>query len=118
MLKCYNVLRFLLQEGEVYILPTIRINAGQYRGKLSYTEVLRALCAGFNKNDEPAACNKVGEADCRVGAPGDVDCKNRWALQILLSVWLAVTWHCSKAVCVNSVQASQVMSTETPVQFA
>jgi hypothetical protein len=64
-------------EGEVYILPTIRINEGQYRGKLSYTEVLRALCAGFNKNDEPAACNKVGEADCRVGAPGDVDCKNR-----------------------------------------
>ena len=61
----------------MYILPTIRINEGQYRGKLSYAEVLRALCAGFNKNDEPAACNKVGEADCRVGAPGDVDCKNR-----------------------------------------
>jgi len=63
----------------VYILPTIRINEGQYRGKLSYTEVLRALCAGFNKNDEPAACNTVGEADCRVGAPGDVDCSSRRA---------------------------------------
>ena len=61
----------------MYILPTIRINEGQYRGKLSYTEVLRALCAGFNKNDEPAACNKVGEADCRVGAPGDSDCSAR-----------------------------------------
>lgn len=61
----------------MYILPTIRINEGQYRGKLHYGEVLRALCAGFNKNDEPAACNKVGDADCRVGAPGDVDCKNR-----------------------------------------
>jgi len=65
------------KEGEVYILPTIRINEGQYRGKLSYTEVLRALCAGFNKNDEPAACNRVGDADCRVGAPGDVDCSSR-----------------------------------------
>ena len=28
------------QEGEVYILPTIRINEGQYRGKLSYAEVI------------------------------------------------------------------------------
>ena len=27
------------ETGEVYILPTIRINNGQYRGKLSYTEV-------------------------------------------------------------------------------
>lgn len=34
------------QEGEVYILPTIRINEGQYRGKLSYTEVpLRTSCS-------------------------------------------------------------------------
>lgn len=63
--------------GEVYILPTIRINGGQYRGKLSYTEVLRAVCAGFNKNNEPAACNKVGEDDCRVDALGYMDCKDR-----------------------------------------
>jgi len=28
--------------GEIYILPTIRINGGQYRGRLSYTEVFRA----------------------------------------------------------------------------
>lgn len=65
------------KEGEVYILPTIRINEAQYRGRMSYTEVLRALCAGFNKNDEPAACNSVGEADCREGAPGDTDCRGR-----------------------------------------
>lgn len=67
------------QTGEVYILPTIRINGGQYRGKLSYTEVLRAVCAGFNKNNEPAACNKVGEDDCRVDALGYMDCKERSA---------------------------------------
>ena len=46
--------------GEVYILPTIRINDGQYRGKLAYTEVLRALCAGFTKGTEP----QVGVGAC------------------------------------------------------
>ena len=44
---------------QVYILPTIRINNGQYRGKLSYTEVLRAICAGFTKNAEPKVCMRV-----------------------------------------------------------
>ncbi len=66
-----------VQEGEVYILPTIRINTGQYRGKLSYYEVLRAICAGFNKHNEPAACNRVGEDDCRIGAAGQRDCASR-----------------------------------------
>lgn len=73
-----------LQIGEVYILPTIKINNAQYRGKLSYTEVLRALCSGFNKNNEPAACNSVGEDDCRTGAHGDTDCRARWALLAML----------------------------------
>ena len=58
----------------MYILPTIRINTGQYRGKLSYHEVLRAICSGFNRHNEPAACNRVGEDDCRVGAAGQRDC--------------------------------------------
>ena len=79
----------MYQEGEVYILPTIRINGGQYRGKLSYTEVLRALCAGFNKNNEPAACNKVGEDDCRVGAAGERDCKARCAAGASSSIHVA-----------------------------
>ena len=58
----------------MYILPTVRINTGQYRGKLSYREVLRAICSGFNRHNEPAACNRVGEDDCRVGAAGQRDC--------------------------------------------
>ena len=73
----------VLQTGEVYILPTIRINGGQYRGKLSYKEVLQAVCAGFNKNNEPAACNRVGEDDCRVDALGYQDCAARSALKPL-----------------------------------
>jgi len=75
-----------LQEGEVYILPTIRINTGQYRGKLSYHEVLRAICSGFNRHNEPAACNRVGEDDCRVGAAGQRDCAAQCAVQPLALV--------------------------------
>ena len=61
--------------AQVYILPTIRINNGQYRGKLSYTEVLRALCAGFTKNAEPAACMRVAIDDsCRDGGAGASAC--------------------------------------------
>ena len=60
---------------QVYILPTIRINNGQYRGKLSYTEVLRAICAGFTKNAEPAACMRVAIDDsCRDGGAGATTC--------------------------------------------
>ena len=64
----------------MYILPTIRINNGQYRGKLSYTEVLRALCAGFTKNAEPAACMRVAIDDsCRDGSVGASTCAARSA---------------------------------------
>jgi hypothetical protein len=72
---CESAPPAVTQIGEVYILPTVRINNGQYRGKLSYVEVLRAICAGFPANNEPAACNRVGEDDCREGAGGDADCK-------------------------------------------
>jgi hypothetical protein len=64
----------------VYILPTIRINDGQYRGKLSYTEVLRAICAGFTKNAEPKACMRVAVDDsCRDGSVGHSTCAARCA---------------------------------------
>ena len=65
---------------QVYILPTIRINDGQYRGKLSYTEVLRAICAGFTKNAEPKVCMRVSVDDsCRDGSVGQTTCAIRWA---------------------------------------
>lgn len=60
---------------QVYILPTIRINNAQYRGKLSYTEVLRAICAGFTKNFEPKVCMSVAVDDsCRPGSVGPTTC--------------------------------------------
>ncbi|KAK9843909.1 hypothetical protein WJX84_009562 [Apatococcus fuscideae] len=65
------------QEGEVFILPTVRINHGQYRGKLAYSEVLKAICAGFTKNAEPDVCMRVSEDDCREGSVGDRECKAR-----------------------------------------
>ena len=44
---------------QVFILPTIRINGVQYRGKMATTEVLGAICAGFTAGNRPAACSKV-----------------------------------------------------------
>ena len=68
---------------QVYILPTIRINDGQYRGKLSYTEVLRAICAGFTKNAEPKACMRVAVDDsCRDGSVGHSTCAARCAVNL------------------------------------
>ena len=48
--------------AQVFILPTIRINNAQYRGKLAVTEVLRAICAGFLEGNRPAACDRVRAA--------------------------------------------------------
>lgn len=61
--------------GEVYILPTIRINNGQYRGRLFYNDVFRAICAGFDHNAEPELCARVGDDSCAVNTPGDRACK-------------------------------------------
>lgn len=47
---------------QVFILPTIRINGVQYRGKMATAEVLRAICAGFSAGNMPQACSKVGTA--------------------------------------------------------
>ena len=63
----------------MFILPTVRINHAQYRGKLAYSEVLKAICAGFTKNNEPDVCLRVAEDDCREGSAGDRECKNRYA---------------------------------------
>ena len=80
------------QEGEVFILPTVRINHGQYRGKLAYSEVLKAICAGFTKNNEPEVCLRVAEDDCREEPAGDRECKDRYVAQLLhqlsTPVWL------------------------------
>ena len=63
---------------QVYILPTIRINGGQYRGKLAYAEVLRAICASYSDGTEkPPPCGKVADDSCRPGSPGVEDCKAR-----------------------------------------
>ncbi|GFR48708.1 hypothetical protein Agub_g10664 [Astrephomene gubernaculifera] len=56
----------------VTILPTIRINGGQYRGSLNASYVLRALCAGFPAGQEPQLCNgaTVSEDECAEGGEG------------------------------------------------
>ena len=64
-------------EGEVFILPTLKINGAQYRGKLAVVEVLRALCAGFEVGNRPAACDKAVDDACMVGAKGYVECAAR-----------------------------------------
>lgn len=73
--------------GEVYILPTIRINNAQYRGKLAYYEVMRALCTGFSKDEEPQACLKVQENECIVGGPGDMECRKKCAGRQCCVTW-------------------------------
>lgn len=74
------LIRLFCTLRQVYILPTIRINDGQYRGKLSYTEVLRAICAGFTRNAEPKACMRVAVDDsCRDGSLGHSTCAARCA---------------------------------------
>ena len=65
----------LAHGSQVYILPTVRINAAQYRGRLGYSEVLKAICAGFTRGAEPQACLRVAEDDCRPESPGDNFCK-------------------------------------------
>ena len=64
-------------EGEVFILPTLRINGAQYRGKLAVGEVLRALCAGFEAGNRPPACDRVVDDACMVGGKGQAECAAR-----------------------------------------
>lgn len=63
--------------GEVFILPTLRINGAQYRGKLAVGEVLRAICAGFQKDNRPPACDRVVDDTCMMGGKGYTDCAAR-----------------------------------------
>ncbi|GIL68409.1 hypothetical protein Vafri_21685 [Volvox africanus] len=62
----------------VLILPTIRINGGQYRGSIKATPVLRALCAAFPDGHEPDVCNEnwISEDECQgPNGEGYVKCK-------------------------------------------
>jgi hypothetical protein len=80
-LMCHNLCQHPLElwhdqvddDMQVFILPTIRINNGQYRGKLAYAEVLQAICAGFSYGAEPSVC--MQEDTCREGSQPDTDCK-------------------------------------------
>ncbi len=73
--------------AQVYILPTIRINNGQYRGKLSVTEVMRALCAAFVKGKEPPACLKVKDDECRPGSVGESVCAAKKCVPRAAACW-------------------------------
>lgn len=57
----------------MFILPTIRINNVQYRGKLATAEVLRAICAGFAAGNTPEACSKVTRCPQRSAAQHPVN---------------------------------------------
>jgi hypothetical protein len=65
------------KEGEVFILPTLRINGAQYRGKLAVVEVLRAICAGYADGNRPAACDRVVDDACMQGGKGWSECAGR-----------------------------------------
>lgn len=64
------------QTGEVFILPTIRINGRQYRGRLAYDDVLTAICAGFPaEGRRPAICSAAASGDaCRAGSAAALAC--------------------------------------------
>lgn len=64
-------------EGEVFILPTLRINKVQYRGRLAVADVLRAICAGFAEGNRPAACDRVVDDACIMGGKGYEECAAR-----------------------------------------
>lgn len=55
-------------------MPTIRINNGQYRGRLGYNDVFRAICSAFDKKAEPELCARLGDDSCSIGSPGDTFC--------------------------------------------
>ncbi|KAL4447912.1 hypothetical protein ABPG75_005131 [Micractinium tetrahymenae] len=55
--------------GLVILLPTVVINADQYRGSLAAPAVLRALCSGFSEGSEPPIClsGALNVDDCASG---------------------------------------------------
>ena len=62
--------------GEVFILPTIRINGRQYRGRLAYDDVLTGICAGFPTDGRrPSICSAASSGDaCRAGSAAALAC--------------------------------------------
>ena len=64
--------------GEVFILPTLRVNGAQYRGRLAVPDVLRAICAGFEAGNRPPACDRAGgDGACMEGGAGATACAAR-----------------------------------------
>lgn len=65
-------------ETTIAIMPTVRVNARQYRGVLDAPGVLRAICAGFPTGQEPSVCNEewVSDNECREGGEGWEACNN------------------------------------------
>ncbi|GAX83867.1 hypothetical protein CEUSTIGMA_g11292.t1 [Chlamydomonas eustigma] len=63
----------------VSIMPTVRINGVQYRGKHDAASVTRAICAAFPTGSEPALCNDraVSDNECLVDAIGYRRCRVR-----------------------------------------
>ncbi|KAD4585343.1 hypothetical protein E3N88_22944 [Mikania micrantha] len=48
--------------GDVTMLPTLKINNRQYRGKLDKGTVLKAICSGFEETTEPVICLRDGQS--------------------------------------------------------
>jgi hypothetical protein len=59
-------------------MPTVRVNAKQYRGTLEAPAVLRAICSGFPTGSEPSVCNEewVSDNECTVGSEGWTACNS------------------------------------------
>lgn len=64
----------------ITLMPSIRIDGVQYRGRRDDAGVTRALCAAFPLGREPALCNDeaVSEDECRPGGEGYVRCRMGW----------------------------------------
>ncbi|WIA30662.1 hypothetical protein OEZ86_000736 [Tetradesmus obliquus] len=65
-------------ETTIAILPTVQVNARQYRGVLEAPSVLRAICTGFPTGNEPAVCNEewVSDNECKEGNEGWTACNS------------------------------------------
>ncbi|KAG1674039.1 hypothetical protein FOA52_000345 [Chlamydomonas sp. UWO 241] len=64
-------------ESEVTIMPAIRIDGVQYRGKRDVAGVTRALCTAFPAGHEPDLCNEawVSDNECNTSGVGYTRCR-------------------------------------------
>ena len=72
--------------GDVTILPTVVLNNVQYRGSLTKSAVLRALCAGFPDRAAPEICSTGSQGGESAGAGAVNECRNNhggcWHLEV------------------------------------